>query len=113
MTETIRVLGPAGVFLLVIPDSQHLAELIGPLGLLSVDHAKPARVAAATARLRLLAEEALTYRVRLDHAAMHDLVSMGPSAYHSTPAQLADRIDALADRVTVTVSVTVGAYRVR
>ena len=49
--ETIRVLGPAGIFLLVTPAPEHLAELVGPLGLLSVDAAKPQRVAAATAGL--------------------------------------------------------------
>ncbi len=113
MTETIRVLDPAGVFLLVTPDGQHLAELVGALGLLSVDRAKPDRVAAATASLRPLAEDALSYRLRLDHAAIHDLVSMGPSAYHLTPAQLAARIAGLPDRLTVTVSVTVAAYRAR
>lgn len=111
MTETIRVLHPAGMFLLVTPDNQHLAELVGTLGLLSVDSAKPDRVAAATASLRLLAAEPLTYRRPLDQAAIHDLVSMGPSAYHINPAQLADRIAALPDRLTVTVSVTVAAYR--
>jgi 23S rRNA (guanine745-N1)-methyltransferase len=113
MPETIRVLHPAGMFLLVTPDSQHLAELVGPLGLLSVDRAKPDRVAAATAGLRRLATEPVSYPLPLDRAAVHDLVSMGPSAYHLSPAQLADRIAALPDRLTVTVSVTVTAYRVR
>jgi 23S rRNA (guanine745-N1)-methyltransferase len=113
MTETIRVLDPAGIFLLVTPDSQHLAELVGALGLLSVDSAKPARVAAATAGLRLLAGDTLSYRRPLDHAAIHDLVSMGPSAYHLTPAQLTDRVAALPEPMTVTVSVTIAAYRAR
>ena len=38
---------------------------------------------------------------------------MGPSAHHISAAQLADRIAALADPLTVTASVTVAAYRVR
>ncbi len=113
MAETIRVLDPAGIFLLVTPDSQHLAELVGALGMLSVDRAKPGRVAAATASLRPLAGEALSYRLPLDRAAIHDLVSMGPSAYHLTSAQLADRIAALPDPMTVTVSVTAAAYHLR
>ena len=111
--ETIRVLGPAGIFLLVTPGPQHLAELVGPLGMLSVDAAKPERVATATAGLRQIAAEPLSYPVRLGHAAVHDLVSMGPSAYHITPAQLRERIAALPDPLTVTVAVTVCAYRVR
>jgi 23S rRNA (guanine745-N1)-methyltransferase len=113
LAETIRVLGPAGVFLLVTPGPRHLAELVGAVGLLSVDTAKPQRVAAATAGLGQVAGEDLTYPLRLGHAAVHDLVSMGPSAHHISPAQLADRIAALADPLTVTVSVTVAAYRAR
>jgi SAM-dependent methyltransferase len=111
--ETIRVLAPAGIFLLVTPEPEHLAELVGPLGLLSVDAAKPRRVAAATAGLTPAAGEPLRYPLRLSHAALHDLVSMGPSAHHISPAQLDSRIAALADPLTVTVSVTAAAYRVR
>lgn len=113
LAETIRVLDPAGIFLLVTPGPRHLAELAGPLGMLSVDAAKPERVAAATAGLRQLAGQPLSYPVRLGHAAVYDLVSMGPSAYHIAPAQGRDRIAALPDPLTVTVDVTVGAYRVR
>lgn len=113
LAETIRVLDPAGIFLLVTPQPPHLAELVGPVGMLSVDAAKPQRVAAATAGLRLLTAEPLSYPVRLGHPAVHDLVSMGPSAHHIAPAQLRDRIAALADPLTVTVAVTVAAYRVR
>jgi 23S rRNA (guanine745-N1)-methyltransferase len=113
LAETIRVLGPAGVFLLVTPGPRHLAELVGAVGLLSVDTAKPQRVAAATAGLGQVAGEDLTYPLRLGHAAVHDLVSMGPSAHHISPAQLAERIVALANPLTVTVSVTVAAYRAR
>jgi 23S rRNA (guanine745-N1)-methyltransferase len=113
LAETIRVLGPAGVFLLVTPGPRHLAELVGALGMLSVDTAKPQRLAAATAGLEQIAGEDLTYPLRLGHPAVHDLVSMGPSAHHIAAAQLAGRIAALADPLTVTASVTVAAYRVR
>jgi 23S rRNA (guanine745-N1)-methyltransferase len=113
LAETIRVLERAGIFLLVTPGPRHLAELVGPLGMLSVDAAKPQRVAAATAGLQLITSEPLSYPVRLGHAAVHDLVSMGPSAYHIAPAELRDRIAALPDPLTVTVAVTVAAYRVR
>lgn len=113
LAETIRVLGPAGIFLLVTPDPGHLAELVGPLGMLTVDEAKPRRVAAATAGLRPIAAQPLSYPVRLGHPAVHDLVSMGPSAYHIAPEQLGDRIAALPEPLTVTVAVTVAAYRVR
>lgn len=113
LAETIRVLDPAGMFLLVTPGPRHLAELVGPLGMLSVDAAKPQRVAAATAGLRLISGEPLSYPVRLGHAAVRDLVSMGPSAHHIAPAQLRDRIAGLPDPLTVTVAVTVAAYRVR
>ena len=114
LAETIRVLGPAGVFLLVTPGPRHLAELVGALGLLSVDTAKPQRVAAATAGLEQIAGEDLT----LPAAARSRRPSVTWSAWApvritSVPAQLADRIAALADPLTVTASVTVAAYRLR
>ncbi len=43
--ELRRILRPDGALLLVTPAADHLAELIGPLGLLSVDERKPERLA--------------------------------------------------------------------
>lgn len=109
--ETIRVLAADGVFLLVTPAASHLAEVIAPLGMLSIDAAKADRLAASMTGMDLVASEPLSYQVRLPHADLGDLVSMGPSAHHVDPAELARRIDPLPDPLPVTVSVNLSAYR--
>jgi len=109
--ETIRVLSPGGVFLLVTPTARHLSEVIEPLGMLSVDPVKEQRLAASMSDLGLITAETLTFRTPLSHLDLSHLVAMGPSAYHVNPAQLADRLTALPDPLPVTVSVSLAAYR--
>jgi 23S rRNA (guanine745-N1)-methyltransferase len=111
--ETVRVLTPRGAFLLVTPAASHLAEVIGPLGMLSVDAAKPDRLAASMTGLDRVAAEPLSYQVPMTHADLSDLVSMGPSAHHIDRAELARRIEPLPEPVPVTVSVRLSAYRRR
>ncbi len=48
--ETARVLAPGGRLVVVTPAADHLAELVGPLGLLSVDPAKAERLAGSLGR---------------------------------------------------------------
>ncbi len=109
--ETNRVLARGGAFVVVTPTHRHLGEVIAPLGMLTVDAAKAERLAASTSGLEQISSGALDYRVALTHPDLSDLVAMGPSAHHVQPAQLAERLGALADPLPVTVSVTVSAYR--
>jgi 23S rRNA (guanine745-N1)-methyltransferase len=109
--ETIRLLADDGAFLLVAPTASHLAEVVGPLGMLSIDAAKADRIAARMTGLDLLASEPISYQVQLTHADLGDLVSMGPSAHHVDPAQLSRRIDLLPEPLPVSVSVNLSAYR--
>jgi 23S rRNA (guanine745-N1)-methyltransferase len=110
-TETIRVLVPGGAFLLVTPTASHLAEVVGPLRMLSVDAAKASRLAASMTGLDRVASEPLSYQAALTHADLTDLVSMGPSAHHVDQAQLARGIEPLPEPLPVTVSVILSAYR--
>jgi 23S rRNA (guanine745-N1)-methyltransferase len=109
--ETMRVLTRGGIFLLVTPTASHLAEVIGPLRMLSVDAAKADRLAARMTGLDRVAAEPLSYQAALTHADLGDLVSMGPSAHHIDPDQLASRIEPLPEPLWVTVSVMVSTYR--
>jgi 23S rRNA (guanine745-N1)-methyltransferase len=109
--ETIRVLAADGAFLVVTPTAAHLAEVIGPLGMVSIDAAKASRLAVSMAGLDLVASEPLSYQVQLTHADLGDLVSMGPSAHHVDPARLARRIGPMPEPLPVTVSVDLAAYR--
>lgn len=108
--ETIRVLTPGGAFVLATPTASHLAEVIGPLRMLSVDAIKADRLAASMTGLDRVATEPLNYQVALTHRDLSDLVSMGPSAHHVDQGQLARRIEQLPEPLAVTVSVIVSAY---
>lgn len=109
--ETARVLHPGGRLVVVTPAADHLAELIGPLGLLTVDPAKADRLAASLEpHLRPVAATAHRERLVLDRAAVRTLVGMGPHARHRTAAELAAAVDRLPEPVAVTLSVDVTTY---
>jgi 23S rRNA (guanine745-N1)-methyltransferase len=111
--EIARVLAPDGVLVVVAPTSRHLAELIEPLGLLSVDAHKDARVAASL-EPHLVSDGAskeIETVMSLSHADVGLVAAMGPSAHHVAPAELAARAAALASPVEVTASVTIATYR--
>lgn len=103
--ELRRILRPAGHLLVVTPGPDHLAELIGPLGLLAVDARKEERLAAKLSPYFAVDREA-GYRstLMLDHAAITALVAMGPSAWHAGQAALASRIAGLHELTEVTLA---------
>jgi 23S rRNA (guanine745-N1)-methyltransferase len=110
--EMRRVLDPDGALVVASPTPRHLAELVGPLGLLTVDAEKEARIEAALGpgwrRETAVEVEA---RLALPHADVERLVAMGPSAWHARAEELTERIAALPDPVRATLSATVATYR--
>ncbi len=111
--EFRRILrGPAARLLVVAPDSDHLAELIPVLGLLTVDEHKDERLG-KTLRPHFDLVERRTIRkaLRLAHPDVAAAVAMGPSAWHADPAAMADLISRLPDPAPVTMSVTLSVYR--
>lgn len=112
--ETARVLHPEGRLVVVTPAADHLAELIGPLGLLTVDPAKVDRLAAALEpHLRPVATTGHREQVVLDHPAVRTLVGMGPHARHRSSQELAAAVAGLPERMPVTVSVDVTTWSPR
>jgi 23S rRNA (guanine745-N1)-methyltransferase len=104
--EFHRVLRPDGTLLVITPTAEHLAELVGPLGLLNVDAQKRDRVAVSlSAWFAPVDEQRLERPLRLTHAEVRTLVGMGPSAWHTDPGTLAARIAALPTPAAVTASV--------
>ena len=110
--ELRRVLGPGGLLLVVTPNRDHLSELTGQLGLLTVDRRKEERL---TERLRPyfdLAERVEHHSVvslrRADAAAA---VAMGPSAWHLDTSVLSEQVMKLPDPIEATVSVTHSTFR--
>lgn len=112
--EFHRVLDPAGALLVVTPATDHLAELVDALDLLRVDPAKADRVAGSLSA-HFTEESATEHRARLElsRTEVATLVGMGPSAWHTDPARLAERIAALPEPVPVTLAVRLGVHRPR
>ncbi|MEV4660902.1 putative RNA methyltransferase [Micromonospora echinofusca] len=106
--EFHRVLDPAGSLLVVTPAADHLAELVGALGLLRVDPAKADRVAESLGgHFTEVAAAEHRRELALTGPEVATLVGMGPSAWHTDPAGLA----ALAEPVRVTVAVRLTVWR--
>jgi len=109
--EIARVLHPAGVLVVVVPGTRHLAELVGTLNLITVDPAKQERLERTLGSpLQRLRSAELEFPMELDHAAVSALVGMGPSARHADAGVLHQRIAALPEPVTVTASIAVSTW---
>ncbi|SCG43089.1 putative RNA methyltransferase [Micromonospora inositola] len=112
--EFHRVLDPAGALLVVTPAEEHLVELVDALDLLKVDPAKADRVAGSLAgHFTEASTEVRRARLALTRTEVATLVGMGPSAWHTDPARLAERIAALPEPVPVTLAVRLGVHRPR
>lgn len=110
--EFSRVLVDAGTLIVVTPNPEHLAELVGPLELLTVDPRKRERLSVKLgSHFEHVAEQTVTYPLALSRADAIAAAAMGPSAAHVSAEELTRRAEALEDPVEVTVSVTVGTYR--
>ncbi len=109
--ETARVLRPGGRLVVATPAPDHLAELVGPLGLLRVDPDKAARLAVSLEPY-LAPAGAVEHRevLDLDHRAVAAVVGMGPHARHLEPGRLTAAVAALPPRVPVTLAVDVTTW---
>lgn len=109
-----RVVDPGGGLLVVVPTPRHLAEIVGPLDLLTVDERKDERLAAALEpHFERVGSERHEETLGLEHRDVEAVVRMGPSAPHVQDAELRRGFGRLPDPVSVTVSVVLVAYRPR
>lgn len=112
--EFRRVLKPTGVLVVVTPTRDHLAEIVGPLGLLGVEGEKASRLERTLEpNFAPLGAEQVVERLTLSHAEVATLVGMGPSAHHVDAKRLEERVAALPEPLDVTVSVSVATYAPR
>lgn len=110
--EIARVLRPGGVLLVVTPTTDHLAQVVGPLGLLSVDDDKSARVHRQLApHLALEHETTVAFGMALHGTDVEAVVSMGPSAWHVDRGRIARQVRDMDAPLHVTASVRMSAYR--
>ncbi|WP_431309208.1 methyltransferase domain-containing protein [Gordonia prachuapensis] len=117
LAEFARVLHPDGVLVVVTPDDDHLAEIIGPMGMLSVADDKAQRLRSSLGGLfEITAERSARYRHDADATLLADLVAMGPSAFHLSDDEIGRAARAMTrttGHVPVTVSVTAAICRPR
>ena len=112
--ELRRILRPGGRLLVVSPTPRHLAELVIPLGLLTVDPQKTERLAATLGpHFEPARTRTMEWTMSLSHEAIESLAAMGPSAFHTDRAALAARVAGLPSPASVTASVVVAGYRPR
>jgi 23S rRNA (guanine745-N1)-methyltransferase len=112
--ELRRILAPGGRLLVVTPMPDHLGELAGPLGLLTVDQRKDERLAAKLGpHFELAARREHRARLRLGRDAVGALAAMGPSSWHMDGSALAGAVARLPDPAPVTVAVALSIYRPR
>jgi 23S rRNA (guanine745-N1)-methyltransferase len=110
--ELDRVLTADGAVVAVTPTAAHLHELVGALGLLSVEEAKQERLRTALAPAFAPVDEVVHRQaLRLDGAAVAAVVGMGPSAWHLDPEDLAGRMDRLPPQVEATAEVAITTFR--
>lgn len=113
VAETARALVPGGALVVVTPTPRHLGEIVGPLGMLTIDPDKGARlertVGAVFVRERL---ELCEYRAVLSAEEMISLALMGPSAWHASAQNVRAAAEGIGDRTDVTVSAEIGVWRV-
>ncbi len=111
-SELARIMAPGGTLLAVTPTTRHLAELVGPLGLLSVPDEKEDRLDAKLAgKLELAQRRTIEHAMFLTRDEAAQIVRMGPSAWHIDEQSLDERLAALPEPLAVTLSVTLSVFR--
>jgi len=110
--QTARVLAPEGIAVVAAAGPDHLAELRGPLGLLSVQPDKDTRIEEryAAAGLERIDSRELVWRQILQTGTVRDVALMGPSAFHTQPDALDSALEALPAPVAVTFHVQVATF---
>jgi len=112
--EFHRVLQPGGTLIVATPADGHLAELVGPAGLLTVDEHKDSRLAATLGPyFTATARRDLTVPLRLTPTEATTLIGMGPSARHIDPTATRTRLATLPEPIAVTAAFTITLYQPR
>ncbi|ETK34706.1 putative RNA methyltransferase [Microbispora sp. ATCC PTA-5024] len=110
--EFARILRPDGLLVVVTPAPGHLSPIVERLGLLRVDEDKERRLEDTLGEdFAPAGREDVEIALDLDHKAAEAVVGMGPSAWHTRPAEVAALIAELPDPVRVTASFRIGTWR--
>lgn len=85
--EFTRILAPGGSLVVVVPQQHHLQEIRAEYGLLEVPDNKADGVAASLPGWHHTSTP-LDYTAELSAEEIHNLIAMGPNAFHDTPTQV-------------------------
>ncbi|MFG1791641.1 putative RNA methyltransferase [Nocardia sp. NPDC049149] len=108
--EVARVLTEDGQFVVATPTDRHLAELVGPLGMVTVDPDKDRRLdTAMSGHFDAVDRVLVEYSMKLGTVDVANVVGMGPSAHHAAAAH--PGLAALPEVTEVTASVLISTYR--
>lgn len=109
--EFSRVLVPGGALVVVTPNPEHLASLVGSLGLVTVEPGKAERLEAQLEPyFGLAGAERLERELLLSREEVTALVGMGPSARHLREEELAAPLQGMDEPIATTLSVTIGTW---
>ena len=109
--ELARVLAPGESLVGVTPTPRPPAPRVGPPRLLSVPDEKEDRLDAQLGeRFELASRRGVDHSMFLTRDEMSQLVRMGPSAWHVDEQSVAQRLAAMPEPTTVTMSVTLSRY---
>jgi 23S rRNA (guanine745-N1)-methyltransferase len=110
--EFARVLRPGGALVVATPAAGHLAELVGALGLIGVDPAKDERLHKGLGPWFVRTHKLGVRRsLALTRADAYALVGMGPSAWHTDPGTILDKLGAMPEPIAATLDVDVTVWR--
>lgn len=110
--EMERILATGGRLIVVTPQAGHLAELIDPFGMVSVDPDKDERLERSLGSLAEGAESRnLEWTMQLTPGEIRDLIEMGPSAGRIAAEQMDAALADLEDQTAVTGAVTLTVSR--
>jgi 23S rRNA (guanine745-N1)-methyltransferase len=109
--EFHRVLARSGRLVVVVPEADHLAEIRASLGLLEIQPAKQQQLSSSLAAyFERQGTETIRFRMELGAVDLHDLVAMGPSAFHLRDADITDGLREVQLPLVVTAAVSVSRW---
>jgi len=111
-SEFARMLAPGGTLVVATPTPAHLGELIGPLGMVTVDPRKEERLETAFAGLfRRECTRTVERALSLSRTDAVAVALMGPSAHHLSAGEAQERAERLAEPIVATMSVAVSTWQ--
>ncbi|WP_374206135.1 putative RNA methyltransferase [Gordonia zhenghanii] len=116
VAETTRILAPGGQWVIVTSNTGHLADIVGPMGMLRVGDGKTDRIDAdLRADFDIVSADRVRASLDLSADRLADVAGMGPAGFHRSRDELVEAAAGLAagGSVPTMIDVTVTVARRR